>query len=247
MKFTIVTIVRNGEKFIMQTIKSVLEQDYENLEYLIIDGNSSDSTVKIVTELAKESGRDVMIYSEPDFGIYNAMNRGIARASGEYIIFMNAGDSFWSSGVLTAMEKRIRRNGKAIYYGKACLMKNGRRIGFKDAAALGQTVFDMLMKGRMPAHQSIVAPTDTLRANYFNEQYKIRADYDWLIRSYKDGVKFVNLDMVVCNYDYSGFSSKAIEDHTLQAETSLISKKNYPVAGRIYELLEKCQAFVRKG
>lgn len=102
----------------------------------------------------------------------------------------------------------------------------------------------MLMKGRMSVHQSIVAPTDTLRAYYFNEQYKIRADYDWLIRHYKDGVKFVNLDMVVSNYDCGGFSAKAIEDHSFQMETGLIRRKNYPMAGRIYELIEKCRIFV---
>lgn len=239
MKFTIVTVAYNEEKSILETAKSVLEQDYQNLEYLIIDGNSSDSTVEIAKELVGESGRDVTIYSESDFGIYNAMNRGITRASGDYIIFMNAGDSFWNSKVLTAVEKRIRRNGKAIYYGKACLVKNGRRLGFRDAAASGRTVFDMLMKGRMPVHQGIVAPTDTLRANYFNEKYKIRADYDWLIKSYKDGVKFVNLDMVVCNYDYGGLSVKTIEDHTFQAETNQIRKKNYPVMGRIYGLIDR--------
>lgn len=244
MKFTVITIACNEEKSISETVKSVLEQDYKNLEYLIIDGKSSDSTVEIAKGLAKESGRDVTIYSESDFGIYNAMNRGIARASGDYIIFMNAGDSFWNRGVLTAVEKRIRRYGKAIYYGKSCLMKNGRRHGFRDAAALGRTVFDMLMKGRMPTHQGIVAPADILRAYYFNEQYKIRADYDWLIRTYKDGVKFVNLDMLVCNYDCGGFSVKAIEDHTFQAETSLIRRKNYPVAGRIYGLIEKCRICV---
>ena len=234
-----ITIACNEENNIAETVQSVLKQDYQNLEYLIIDGNSSDSTVEIAKGLVKESGRDVTIYSEPDFGIYNAMNRGIARASGDYIIFMNAGDSFWNSKVLTAVEKRIRRNGKVIYYGKACLVKNGRRLGFRDAAASGRTVFDMLMKGRMPVHQGIVAPTDTLRANYFNEKYKIRADYDWLIKSYKDGVKFVNLDMVVCNYDYSGLSVKTIEDHTFKAETNLNRKKKYPVKGRIYRLIDK--------
>lgn len=243
MKFTVITIARNEESNIGKTVQSVLNQDYKNLEYLIIDGSSCDSTVEIAKGLAKESGRDVKIGSEPDFGIYNAMNRGIARASGDYIIFMNAGDSFWNRGVLTAVEKRIRRNGKAIYYGKACLMKNGRRLGVKDAAVLGRTVFDMLMKGRMPAHQGIVAPTEALRANYFNERYEIRADYDWLLRCYKDRMRFVNLDMVVCNYDCSGFSSKSIEDYTLQAETCIIRKKNYPVLGRIYELMDKCHMY----
>lgn len=239
IKFTVITIAYNEEKSIAETIQSVLNQNYKNLEYLVIDGGSSDHTVEIAQKLADESGRNVKIYSEPDFGIYNAMNRGITRASGDYIIFMNAGDSFYSNTILSDIASQIRKNGTAIYYGKACLTKYGRTRGVKDFTKLGYSVYNALMKGCVPTHQSIAAPIDVLRGHYFNEEYKIRADYDWLLKCYKERIRFINLDFIVCRYDYTGVSTKAIKDHSLQAETVIIRNRNYPVLGRVYECMDK--------
>ena len=243
MKFTVITIACNEENNIAETMQSVLSQDYKDLEYLVIDGASSDHTVEIAKKLAHESGRDVKIYSEPDFGIYNAMNRGIARASGDYVIFMNAGDSFFGDTVLSDIEKRIRQRGRAIYYGKACLTRFGRDRRIKDFSQWGDSVYHALMEGHMPTHQSIAAPTDALRNHYFCEEYKIRADYDWLLKCYRDGIRFVNLDFVVCRYDYSGLSTKAMRDHSLQEETVIIRNKNYPVMGRVYQWTDRFRIF----
>lgn len=238
-KFTVITIACNEEKKIAETMQSVLSQDYKDLEYLVIDGASSDHTVEIAEKLADESGRDVKIYSEPDFGIYNAMNRGIARASGDYAIFMNAGDSFFGDTVLSNIEKRIRQHGRAIYYGKACLTRYGRIKKIHDFAEKGYSVYDAMMKSHMPMHQSIVAPTDALRKYYFCEEYKIRADYDWLFKCYRERIRFINLDFVVCRYDYSGVSTKAMRDNSLQAETVIIRNKYYPVMGRVYQWADR--------
>lgn len=246
MKFTVITIAYNEENYIAETMLSVLNQSYKDLEYLILDGNSSDGTLETAKKLAEEFDRDVKIYSEPDFGIYNAMNRGIARASGDYVIFMNAKDSFWNYKVLTDMAGKIGQNTIAIYYGKTYLTKNGRRYGIRDFAEQGISVYDALMKGYMPVHQSIAAPLDILRRNYFNEAYKIRADYDWLLRCYKEGVKFANLDMMVCRYDCSGFSSITDKGSCFRIETSSIRKKIYPMVGRYYEWQDRIYDTFRK-
>ena len=89
MKFTIITVAYNEERGITETVRSVLKQDYRDFEYLIIDGNSSDKTVEIVTNLIKKSDKDVKLFSEPDLGIYNAMNKGIQKASGDFVIFIS--------------------------------------------------------------------------------------------------------------------------------------------------------------
>lgn len=239
MKFTVITIAYNEENSIAETVQSVLKQDYKNLEYLVIDGNSSDSTVVIAGELAKKSKRDMRIYSESDFGIYNAMNRGIARASGDYVIFMNAGDSFCDNGVISSVAKRINKCGDAIYYGQAYLMKNGKCTGINsNLSEHGLLKYNSLMKGRMPIHQSIAAPLSSLKKHYFNEEYKIRADYDWLLRCCKEGMKFINLDFVVCKYDSTGVSARAKYKKCMKKETKLIRKRNFPVLGRIYEMLD---------
>lgn len=231
MKFTVITIAYNEEKTIADTVKSVLAQDYPRLEYLILDGNSSDNTVGIAEELTGGSGRDVKIYSESDFGIYNAMNRGIVRASGDYVIFMNGGDSFCNNKILSDIEKSISQNGVAIYYGQACLLRRGRMAGINN------TKHNRLLKGNMPIHQSIAAPLPLLKKYYFNEKYKIRADYDWILRCYRDRVKFIDLNFPVCKYDCSGISARARAKKLLGQETIMIRRDVYPVIGRIYEML----------
>lgn len=235
IKFTVITIARNEEKSIAGTMQSVVKQDYKNLEYLIIDGNSSDHTVEIAKKMAEESGRDVRIYSEPDFGIYNAMNRGIARASGEYLIFMNAGDGFFSDRVLSDIESRIKQDGTAIYYGQAYLMKNGRCLRIKNYSKEIKSVYDAFLRGWIPVHQSIAAPTSVLKSNYFDEAYAIRADYDWMIRCYKNGIRFIDLNFPICRYDCSGISSRMEFKKHLWKETMIIRRKYYPVMAQIYE------------
>ena len=229
MRFTVITIAYNEEKKITETMQSVLNQNYKNLEYLIIDGGSSDHTVEIAQKLADESGRDVKIYSEPDFGIYNAMNRGITRASGEYVIFMNAGDGFYKDTILSDIARQIKQNGTAVYYGQAYLMRGGRCVGKNT------TKHKILLKGYMPIHQSVAAPLSLLKKYYFNEKYKIRGDYDWMLRCYKSGVKFVDMDFPVCSYDCSGLSGRASAKKLLRQETVMIRRDIYPIIGRICE------------
>lgn len=236
MKFTVITIAYNEEKNIAETMHSVLEQDYKDMEYLVMDGASPDHTVAIAEKLAKESGRNVKIYSEPDFGIYNAMNRGIARASGDYIIFMNGGDSFYNNKVLTNIRKKAGQNGTAIYYGHAYLMQKGRCLCVKKFPKEMKVIQEALLKGWMPVHQSIAAPAGALKRHYFNEDYIIRADYDWLLKCHKERVRFVDLDFPVCRYDCSGISSRAAFKERMQQETAMIRRKLYPVMGRIYEM-----------
>lgn len=232
MKFTVITIACNEEKNIAGTMQSVLDQNYKDLEYLVIDGGSSDHTVEIAKKLADESGRDVKIYSEPDFGIYNAMNRGITRASGDYIIFMNAGDSFCKDIVLTDIAGQIKQNGTAVYYGQAYLMRGGRCVGKNT------TKHKILLKGYMPIHQSVAAPLSLLKKYYFNEKYKIRGDYDWMLRCYRSGVKFVDMDFPVCRYDNNGLSGRASAKKLLRQETLMIRRDIYPIIGRICEMMD---------
>lgn len=239
MKYTIITVAYNEEHGIAETMNSVIGQDYEDIEYIIIDGNSSDGTVKIAEKIAGESDRDVKIFSEDDFGIYNAMNRGIVRASGDYIMFMNAGDSFYDGAVLSNIAKQIKEHGNAIYYGQACLIKNGKCKGInKNLSEHGCLRYNTLMKGYMPIHQSIAAPLYILKKHGFNEEYKIRADYDWLLRCCKDGLRLVNLNFVVCKYDNSGISARAKYKKIMNKETQTIRKRNFPILGRIYGMID---------
>lgn len=235
MKFTVITIAYNEEKSMAETMQSVLEQNYKDLEYLIIDGGSSDHTVEIAKGLTKESGRDIKIYSEPDFGVYNAMNRGITRASGDYVMFMNAGDSFCGETILSDIARQIHQHGEAIYYGQAYLMRKGRCVGKKMIKR--KMLLKMLLSGKMPTHQSIAAPVSLMKKCYFNEIYKIRSDYDWILKCYKAGMKFVEMDFPVCRFDNSGLSTRASAKTRSRQETVVIRRDIYPIIGRIYDSL----------
>lgn len=117
MKITIITVCYNAEKEIERTIRSVLNQSYCDMEYIIVDGGSKDDTIKKVKHIVKEyPARSVVIISEPDNGIYDAMNKGIKHASGEWINMMNAGDTFADNNVLyNIFKKEIPENIKFIY------------------------------------------------------------------------------------------------------------------------------------
>lgn len=236
--FSIITVCYNAEKAIKETIESVLLQEWKKFEYIIVDGASTDSTVDIVRQYAAADNR-IEWHSEPDSGIFNAMNRGIMRASGDYIMFMNAGDSFYDGAVLSNMAKQIKEHGNAIYYGQACLMKNGKCKGInKNLSEQGCLRYNTLMKGFMPIHQSIAAPLYILKKHCFNEEYKIRADYDWLLRCCKDRMRLVNLNFVVCKYDNSGISARAKYKKIMNKETQMIRKRNFPILGRIYGIMD---------
>ena len=113
LTITVITICYNAINRVRETIESVCNQTYPDIEYLIIDGASTDGTKEILAEYLRFP--NIKIYSEKDFGIYNAMNRGIARASGDYIFFLNAGDTLYNKYVLEEMYQYIKEDTKSIY------------------------------------------------------------------------------------------------------------------------------------
>lgn len=223
---TVITICYNAENGIRETIESVCDQTYHSIEYLIIDGASTDGTKEILAEYSRFP--NIKIYSERDFGIYNAMNRGVARASGDYIIFINAGDSFYKNDVVEKAVMFIEKNQSAIYHGSVAVksMANERILDEEEDIKKG------LSTGWMPCHQAILAPTYSLRNHYFDEHYQIRADYEWLMYCVCNNIECVRLPFVVCNYDKSGVSSDALHMETRHAETQEVLNRYLP------ELLE---------
>ena len=114
MKFTIATVTFNAAQVVEKTIRSVVGQNYDNYEYIIVDGQSTDGTLSII----KEYSNDIdIIISEPDNGIYDGMNKAIFSAHGEYLLFMNAGDVFVDNHVLSRVAKSIRSSHPTVVYG----------------------------------------------------------------------------------------------------------------------------------
>lgn len=222
LKFTVITVCCNRAVQLEKTMKSVFRQTYQNIEYLIIDGASTDGTASLLSRI--QEYRDVKFYSEEDYGIYNAMNRGTAKAAGDYIIFLNAGDTFYSNDVLEKAAAVMGRERNTIYYGKAAVeTAGGVRIMEVD-----EKIKEGLSTGWMPCHQSIFAPACTLRSHYFNEKYRIRADFEWLAYCVCRGIECRVLPFAVCCFAGGGVSSDAGFMQTRHDETQEILGEYLP-------------------
>ncbi|MCI5139277.1 MAG: glycosyltransferase [Candidatus Electrothrix sp. AR1] len=196
MKITVITIVYNNVNDIGTTIKSVLTQLYNNIEYIIIDGGSTDGTLEVLEGL-KENG--VTVVSEPDNGIYDAMNKGVDQASGDYVLFMNSGDTFYSDDVISRFVAFDPH--EDLVYGNAhFLIPDGR-------TCMQQGDMGNLFQKMPVNHQACFVKTDIQRTLGFDLTFRIAADYDFILRAYKQGCIFRSIDLVVSNHHLDGISN----------------------------------------
>jgi glycosyltransferase involved in cell wall biosynthesis len=191
-KVTIVTVTYNAEKFVEETIKSVIEQDYPNIEYIIIDGGSSDGTVDIIKKY--ESHLAYWI-SESDSGIYDAMNKGIDAATGVWINFMNAGDTFSEFNVLSHLKNYFNKE-LSFFYGGVNFVGEDQVV----KAYNPPLDFSVVYKKMPCCHQSVFTRMSVMKQFKFNTSFKINADLDFLINIYTRGHKYEYIDYAVSNF-----------------------------------------------
>src|SRR5258706_2366015 len=198
-KVTVVTVVLNAVGVIDRTLKSVIAQDYPNLQYIVVDGCSNDGTL----ELLKKYGDKIdKLISERDGGIYEAMNKGTSVATGELIMFMNAGDLFVDSSVITRVFSVRDWEECDVVYGDGIFSNNIRRL--KERAPDQVTLTD----GNGFSHQSTFIRTAVQRKYGFDVDERIAADYDLFLRLYKDKKVFRRVDVVISEFFIGGFSTR---------------------------------------
>ncbi len=204
-KISIITVVRNDEKHIEQTIRSVLDQTFTDYEYLVIDGASTDGTLDIIK---KYEDRLTWI-SEPDKGIYDAMNKGLRMARGEYVLFLNSGDSFFDGKVL---EKVFSSAPDAdVYYGDTVIVdESGQILGSRRLRPPGTLDWRSFRKGMLVSHQAFI-PKRALCPEY-DLRYKYSADFDWTIKVLKKARKTVNTGIVIVKYLDGGVTKKHLKE-----------------------------------
>lgn len=202
--FSIVTITYNAESTLPPTMKSVAEQTCRDFEHIIVDGKSSDSTVDIAEKLGTEN---INIISEPDRGLYDAMNKGIARSNGKYLIFLNAGDSFHSSDTLQIISDTIADNDSPdIVYGQTQLVDSSRiRIADRHLRAPERLTVRSFSKGMLVCHQAFVAKREI--AENYDLSYRFSADYDWCIKCLKKSRKNVYIPDILIDYLNEGVTT----------------------------------------
>jgi glycosyltransferase involved in cell wall biosynthesis len=208
---SVITVVYNGVTTLEQTMLSVINQIYKNIEYIIIDGGSTDGTIDIIKKYEKHLAYWV---SEPDNGIYDAMNKGIDKATGEWINFMNSGDWFYNAFVIDSVFATTIEE-EDIIYGK----KYGQKTNIKK---INRHFF---LKYLGICHQTIFARKKTLNSG-FNLKYKLASDFDWLMKSYTNGVKIRDINKIIVSYQGGGVSETNL--NFIQKEIYEILKTYYP-------------------
>lgn len=215
INFTIITCTFNASKYIDRTLNSVRSQSYPHIEHFIIDGVSKDDTVKKAQTYAYDSRYPVIVKSEPDKGLYDAMNKGIRLAKGDYIIFLNAGDEFAEEDTLTSVAEQLKgKQLPGVIYGNTDIVdENGNFLRKRRLAPPEKLSWRSFKHGMLVCHQSFYARTDIARKVPYNLGYKLSADVDWCIRIMKEaeqqGLTLWNTHMTLCSYLEGGMSVKS--------------------------------------
>jgi glycosyltransferase involved in cell wall biosynthesis len=221
---TVVTVVYNNASTIEETIRSVLFQTYDNVEYIIIDGGSDDGTLEII-----KSYDDFIDYwvSEPDKGIYHAMNKGIPLAGGQYINFLNADDHYLYSGVLEKITGLFRRAGSQIIIGDAVMLSKQSGAGHIRHSNVNRYYY--LFKG-MP-QQVFFYDTGLFKTDLFDDSLVIAADLDFYLTKMKDEkVRITNVNWPVVVFNTGATGSNA---DLLAKEREGIVRKHYSWVERL--------------
>ena len=212
MKISIITVVYNNEQFIADAIESVLSQTYNDVEYIIIDGGSTDKTVEIIEGY---KGRIQTVVSEKDTGLYDAMNKGIALATGEVVGILNSDDIYYHAKVLEEIMALFKADtnagavyGNIVYCAKENIMKVVRRWVTK---AHYKTFFE---DGEIPPHPGLFVKKkiyDTVGG--YNLSFKIAADYEFMIRAFRaNGFKLIFINKFLVRMRMGGASNKSIKN-----------------------------------
>lgn len=241
-KITLITITYNAEMVLKSTLDSVFCQDYNAIEHIIVDGASTDNTVAIAKDymersFASDGGHEVRMLVEPDNGIYDAMNKGLQMATGEYVCFLNAGDSLHSantiSKIVACIDAYCKANGTektaakcgdtegaaaacsapAVVYGDTDIVDGDRVfLRHRRLSPPEELSWQSFRQGMLVCHQAFYARADIAKATPYNMTYRYSADFDWCIRIMKrateEGLSMVNVHDVVADYLEEGTTTR---------------------------------------
>ncbi|SEW52419.1 glycosyltransferase family 2 protein [Chitinophaga arvensicola] len=220
---SIITVCFNAASFIESTIQSVLGQTYPHIEYVIVDGASKDNTMEVI---GKYRSRIATVISEKDNGLYDAMNKGMQLATGDYLLFLNADDVLASPEVISKMMATCAD--ADVYYGEAMFMdENGKDLGLRSAQTPHQVPEQLnwksLKHGMVVSHQAYIIRRSL--SPLYDLQYRVCADIDWMIRTLKASHKICNTHQVVARFRVGGTSKQ---------HQRLAWKERYKILSRYY-------------
>ncbi len=230
---SVITITYNAESTLPPTLRSIEAQTFKDFEYLVIDGASTDATVALARNCSK-----AQVFSEPDRGLYDAMNKGLHRASGRYVLFLNAGDSLPDSSTLQTYADAIAGAAAepGIVYGQTRLVDADRRyVGERHLLAPEKLTFRSFLNGMEVCHQAMLVRRDL--APDYDLQYRFSADYDWSCKILRISPLNVYIPGYVADYLSEGIT-------TANRRASL--RERFRIMRRHYGLLPTLRTHLRK-
>lgn len=219
MKVSIVTITWNAARTLQRTLDSVRQQTYANIEHWIIDGASTDDTLLIAQHYQQDSRHDVKIQSEPDKGLYDAMNKGLQKATGDYIVFLNAGDTLYAPDTIaTVVHEALthhpsaikhQTSAPAVIYGDTAITDSeGHFLHLRQHRPPETLSWCSFKQGMLVCHQAFYARLDIARTIPYDLQYRHSADVDWCIRVMKEAARqqlpLANTHAILSNFEEGG-------------------------------------------
>lgn len=223
-KFSIITVTYNAANVLDDTIQSIITQTYKNYEYIIIDGNSQDDTLNIIDKYKEHITK---VISEPDKGLYDAMNKGIDLSTGDYLCFLNAGDALHEDDTLHCIVRNlITKDLPDIIYGETQVVdKEGHFIYMRRLRAPQKLNWKSFKNGMLVCHQAFFARRDLAIKERYDLKYKFSADFDWCIRVMKHAKRIHNSHLTIIDYLNEGMTT---QNHKASLkERFRIMKKHY--------------------
>ena len=205
-KFSVITVTYNAGAVIEDTIQSVITQTYKNIEYIIVDGASTDKTMSIVN---RYRDRIHTVVSEPDRGLYDAMNKGIRLATGDYVCFLNAGDELHEDDTLQLIVHSLTGLTELpdVIYGRTAIVdEEGHFLRMRRLEPPENLTWRSFRQGMLVCHQAFFARRD--RAVAYDLRYRFSADFDWCIRVMKQSTVFHNTRLTLIDYLNEGMTTR---------------------------------------
>lgn len=204
---SIITVVYNSQKYLEGTIKSILRQSDNNFEYIVVDGGSTDGTVMLLKKYDKDIDKWI---SEPDDGLYHAMNKALKMASGIYVWFVNSGDKIYCDKTIELLSKIAKDNSfPDVIYGETVIIdEHDKEIGLRRLKPPLNLTWESLINGLVVCHQSFIVKKDN--APLYELKYKISADYDWVMKCLKSAETICNTKLYLSRYLDNGLSKNNI-------------------------------------
>ena len=237
--FSIITVTYNAGKVLEDTILSVISQTYRNVEYIIVDGNSKDNTLEIIGKYSKHISKMV---SEPDKGLYDAMNKGIRMATGDYLCFLNAGDKFHEKETLQKIAETLKdKDLPDVIYGETAIVdEGGNFLHMRRLSTPDRLNWKSFKQGMLVCHQAFLAKRELALKYPYDMQYRFSADFDWCIRIMKEANCLHNTRLTLIDYLNEGMTTR---NHKASLkERFRIMAKHY---GWVSTILHHCWFVIR--